>query len=104
MPIGNSYMTAQEIAVSNTAFPAVSAPSISNDRPGTVSIAHLGTAGDPVVYVSFDGTTTAMILRAGLPTAAQSTEGKSYRYVWLRVASGTVNVYVNFEDAEASGV
>lgn len=102
MPAVNPYMTAAEYVVANTAFPALNSPTVTNDRPGVVSVAHLGILGDPAVYVSFDGgVTTAMILRAGTPTAAQSTQGASYKNVWLRVASGSVNVYVNLEDADA---
>lgn len=94
-----SPMTSEEITVAVAIYDT--APSFSGAKAGRMSIMHLGIGGDPLLYASFDGVTDSMVLRPGTPSAVQATGGVSYKHVWLRCASATVDACVTHEAATA---
>lgn len=85
-----STMSAAEVTVSDSAYGAD--PVLIGAKAGRFTVMHLGQAGDPLLYASFDGETDGMILRPGTPGAVQATGGVSYKKVWLRCSGTGVNV------------
>jgi predicted alpha/beta-hydrolase family hydrolase len=94
-----SPMSSEEVTVSVTTYDV--APTFTGAKPGRVRVMHLGLVAAPIVYVSFNGTDDAMILRPGTESASQTTGGISYRKVWLRIASGSEDVCISHELATA---